>query len=70
MEKMISYIFGNIENHEKSIRLIAKCLKNQDRINNATTAFAVMTTAYLYLANKEIKRLSKEVEELKKTKGE
>ena len=70
MEKMVSYVFGNIENHEKAIGVIAKTLSNQFKFNKTVAFFAVTTTACLYLTNKKIDKLTKEVEELKKTKGE
>jgi len=77
MERMISYIFGNIENHEKAINTIAKVLKQQDRINKTVSWFAVTTTASLWLMHmqrkedlKKIDKLTKEVEAMKEAKGE
>lgn len=70
MEKMVSYIFGNIETHDRAIVAIAKTLKNQARLNKTVALFAVATGACLYLIDKRIEKLTKEIEELKEAKGE
>lgn len=77
MEKMISYIFGNIELHDKAIGNIVKNLNAQAGFNKSVKTLAVVSTAWMVLASvrirenqEKIERLTKEVEELKATKGE
>ena len=77
MEKMISYIFGSMEANEIAIGGIISKLKKQNSFNKKVALFAVACTAYMVLSDasrredlKKIEALTKEVEELKKTKGE
>lgn len=77
MEKMISYIFGNIELHDKAIGSIAKTLRAQANFNKSVKTLTVVSTAWMVLAavrikdqQQKIEELTKEVEELKATKGE
>lgn len=77
MEKMIGYIFGNIELHDKAIVAIAQALKSQSKINKTTKAFMLATTAYIVVSDmqrredqKKIDALTKEIKELKEVKGE
>lgn len=77
MEKMINYIFGSLESSNIAIGKIIKDLKRQGRINKWFTLLAVAGSVYIYKSEtqrdkdrEKIETLSKEVEELKKMKGE
>lgn len=77
MEKMISYIFGSMELHERAIGSIIRSLNKQTSFNKSVTLFAIATTSYMIVADarrkedaKKIAKLTKEVEEMKKVKGE
>ena len=73
----LNYIFGNLCSTEKAIRHIGKCLVHQNKINKQFATFALVAATHAVLVNiyiceqdKKIKKLSKEIEELKETKGE
>lgn len=77
MDKMVSYIFGSLESSEKAIRGIVKCLRKQNKINRSFAMFALACGIYAAMNEKQRKQdiekidsLTKEVEELKKMKGE
>lgn len=77
MEKMISYIFGSLEVAEKAIGALAKDVKKQKYFNKYFAMFAVSCIAYAFINeeqrkkdNEKIESLTKEVEEMKKMKGE
>ena len=77
MDEMIGYIFGSLRNSEDAIKLINKALKGQAKLNRQLIGVAVCTTLYMYFnehesrkSNRKIEALSKEIEELKKMKGE
>ena len=74
MVEMINYIFGELETSKTITRNV---IKKQVRFNRNMTAFvflsliyAVTNMSYNSLQDKEIKKLIKEVEELKRTRGE
>lgn len=77
MGEIINYIFSNMANTEVSLKRINKILRRQSKVNNNFMIFSVAMTAYAVMAErdrcrqeKEIKRLSKEIEELKGSEGE
>lgn len=77
MEKMISYVFGSMEIHERAIGGIVDTLKKQEAFNKRVALFAMATTACVLVMDiqrkentKKIEKLTKEVEELKTVKGE
>lgn len=77
MGEIMNYIFSNMANTEVSLKRINKILRNQSKLNNNVMIFSVAVTAYVVMAErdrrrqeKEIKRLSKEIEELKRSEGE
>lgn len=77
MGEMMNYIFSNMANTEVSLKKINKILQNQSKLNYDVMMFSVAITAYAVTAErarrrqeKEIKRLSKEIEELKHSEGE
>jgi len=77
MDKMINYIFGNLQSSSDSIKSIKKTLKTQAKFNRTLNAFAFTIIIYALMAkthnygqDKKIEELSKEIEELKRMKGE
>lgn len=60
---LINYVFSNLDSMDKAIR-------NQASINHATFVVAVMSSMCLYVQSKQIKQLKRDVEALKKKKGE
>lgn len=77
MNEMIGYIFGSLRTSETSIKNIRRILREQARTNRMVTVFALSVTAYVFAAGiqnmkqyKEIKKLSRELEELKRMKGD
>lgn len=77
MEKVLGHIFADLHLLEHDMARVAKSFKAQGRVNKAL-AFALLAHGFcIYCAavhcmeNKEkIESLTKEVEELKKSKGE
>lgn len=77
MVEMISYIFGSLRTSENSLKQINMALRKQAKFNRAVTTFALVTAVYaitveLYSLeqNKKIEKLSNEIKELKREKGE
>jgi len=77
MDEMINYIFGSLKRSESELRHLRKTLKNQMNINRRFSAFALAATGYVILLeissreqNKKIEKLSAELKELKRKKGE
>ena len=77
MDKTIGYIFGRLEIDEIAIGNIVSKLKKQMSFNKSVTFFAMACKVYMIVADamrkedlKKIEALTKEVEELKETKGE
>ena len=77
MNELIYYMVGNLKHNDHSIQAIKKKLKTQAAFNRnvaATYAALFMLICVIELESKErdtkIKKLSEEVEELKRTKGE
>ncbi len=77
MNEMMNYIFNNMADTEKALKRINKILRNQSKLNKDAALFYIAVTTYAVLAErdrrrqeKEIRRLSKEIEELKRSEGE
>lgn len=77
MSEMMNYIFGSMSRSESAIKNINKALRSQAKFNNKVAIFALVMTAYTVLSEldrreqeKEIKRLSNEIKELKRSEGE
>lgn len=77
MENTFNYIFGNLMVNNNAIKQIAKCLKTQSRFNMCMVTFTVFATlgamslnAQINEQEEKINKLTKEIEELKETKGE
>ena len=77
MVEMVNYIFGSLQASSDAVRSINKTLQNQARFNRMLTAFAFTITTYAFMVeihnygqDKRIEELSKEIEELKRMKGE
>lgn len=76
MCEMIGYIFGSLKSSEDAVRNIRKALKTQKVVNQGIAIFAWSTIAYMLLElhydqqqNDKIEKLSNEVKELKRMKG-
>lgn len=75
MNEMIGHIFGDLENHEKSIKYLQKALREQVRCNKRQTTLVIATMVYLVSMqiriadqNTKINILNKKLEELKEQK--
>ena len=77
MERMLGTIFADLHILKVDINSVSKVLRSQ-RTWNKVVSFEILLTAILVAATakhclinrEEIERLTKEVEELKKSKGE
>lgn len=77
MNEMIGYVFGNLHIHEKAIADIYGSIQAQKKLNKRTAVamlFTTLTISKLVVRvakqNEKIESLTKELEELKETKGE
>lgn len=77
MEKLISYICGDLNMLKHDMALTARNFKRQGRTNRGFALLFVLVGGYICWnelqddqLKKEIESLTKEVEELKKSKGE
>lgn len=77
MSEMMNYIFGSMSRSENAIKNMNKALRNQAKFNKKVAIFVLVMTAYTVLSEidrreqeKEIKRLSNEIKELKRSEGE
>ncbi|MDO5540811.1 MAG: hypothetical protein Q4F83_12215 [Eubacteriales bacterium] len=77
MGEILNYIFGSMKSTEMALKNINKALRNQSKLNNEVMIFSIAMTTYAVLSErdrrrqeKEIKRLSKEIEGLKHSEGE
>lgn len=74
MSEMMNYIFGSMSRSESAIKNMNKALRNQAKFNKKVAIFVLVMTAYTVLSEidrreqeKEIKRLSNEIKELKRS---
>lgn len=77
MNEMIGYIFGSLDIHDRAISSICNAFKAQKRLNRTTAINMVLISltvsklvVKVHEQNKKIDSLTKELEELKETKGE
>ena len=77
MSDMITYIFSSLRSSEKRLDAITRAVRKQGNFNDKLTVFAAVTTANLILMQIEqkdqamrIRKLEKEIEDLKHPEGE
>lgn len=77
MIDMITYIFSSLRSSEKRLDAITRAVRKQGNFNAKLTVFAAVTTANLVVMKIEqkdqalrIRKLEKEIEELKRPEGE
>lgn len=77
MGEMMNYIFRSLEKSEKRLNAVARSLRTQRQFNNNVTIFATAVTVNLIMGNVElrkqsskIRKLEKEIEELKRSEKE
>ena len=77
MGEMLTYIFSSLRSSEKRLDVVTRAVSKQRSFNKQLTIFAVMTTANLVVMKIEqkdqalrIRKLEKEIEELKRPEGE
>lgn len=77
MSDMITYIFSSLRSSEKRLDAITRAVHKQGNFNAKLTVFAAVTTANLILMQIEqkdqamrIRKLEKEIEDLKHPEGE
>ena len=77
MNEMIGHIFGSLDIHERAISNIYGAIKAQKKLNKRTAFTLLFTTltvtkliSKVEKQNKKIESITKELEELKQTKGE
>lgn len=83
-EKQTEYVFGSLTEQQdfnkkvsnfayvadKSLRAVSRTLSNQAKVNKTVFMLACLGMIYIYAHEKRISKLTKKVEELKRTKGE
>ena len=77
MSDMITYIFSSLRSSEKRLDAITRAVRKQGNFNAKLTVFAAVTTANLILMQikqkdqaMRIRKLEKEIEDLKHPEGE
>lgn len=77
MIDMITYIFSSLRSSEKRLDAITRAVRKQGNFNAKLTVFAAVTTANFVVMKIEqkdqalrIRKLEKEIEELKRPEGE
>lgn len=77
MAEIMGYICGNLQITEKRLNAVAKALRSQNKINKSVTLFMIVSTINMITAAMEqqaqaerIRKLEKEIEELKRPEGE
>lgn len=77
MSDMITYIFSSLRSSEKRLDAITRAVRKQGNFNAKLTVFVAVTTANLILMQIEqkdqamrIRKLEKEIEDLKHPEGE
>ena len=65
MDEMIRYIFDSLSCSEKAMTTISKILKRQKSFNRNTVIFMGATVLYMIAQDMDIRRMRKELENLK-----
>ena len=69
MGEMLTYIFSSLRSSEKRLDVVTRAVSKQRSFNKQLTIFAVMTIEQKDQALR-IRKLEKEIEELKRPEGE
>lgn len=70
MDEVIREMFNKLWKQEHALIKVRDYLRNQNRFNRAVALFAIISTLKSISDTKVINSLIKEIEELKKLKGE
>lgn len=77
MGEMLTYIFSSLRSSEKRLDVITRAVRKQRSFDKQFTIFAALMTANLIVMKIEqkdqtlrIRKLEKEIEELKRSEGE
>lgn len=77
MDKTLGYIFGSLQVLEHDMKVTANKFRKQGKINRGVALLLMLGGVYIYANEiqreedkKKVESLRKEVEELKKSKGE
>jgi hypothetical protein len=70
MEEVIREMFNKLWNQEHALLKVRNYLRNQNRFNRAVALFAILSALKSISDTKTINALTREIEELKKMKGE
>lgn len=66
MDRMIGYIFGSLDTHEKVLKQVYKNLKAQKTFNRYVVCFMFVGCAYIHTNNKIVTKLEKDNKALNK----
>ena len=66
MEKLIKYMCGDLENLNSNMRIVAKTLRTQNRINWLLLGICVTTGIVAVSANERVTKLEEKIESLTK----
>ena len=77
MGEILTYIFSSLQLSEKRLDVVTRAVSKQRNFNKQLTIFAVLTTVNMVVMKIEqkdealrIRKLEKEIEELKRPEGE
>lgn len=70
MEKILEYIFGNMQETDMVIRSINKTLRHQNRFNGRLCLLATVTAGAVIMLESRVKKLEAKIEKNEAAKGE
>lgn len=70
MDEMFTYIFGNMLKTENAIVIIRKILKRQNKICATLFLSNILLLAITGLTDQKIRKIRKEIEDIKAVRGE